>query len=169
MGLLGLVDAGVIRINDGTHAQAFLRDSGHLSSNFYFCGMLSLEVGLIQLGRWLLLEDAFVYKVIGNLTEGDYGGLVFVDGQEWLLAFDLKLPGAFAGDHDAALDKLEAAIAAGARIPTWEYASEFQAVQQNSRFIALRERNLAAINVEREELGWDPVPQVGIFYIPESD
>jgi hypothetical protein len=31
------------------------------------------------------------------------------------------------------------------------------------RFIALKQNNLDAINSERAMLGWEPVPEVGIF------
>ena len=55
------------------------------------------------------------------------------------------------------------------RIPSWKYANEWEPVFQNPRFIALQEKNLLAINAEREELGWEPVAEVGIFYVPGED
>ncbi len=42
------------------------------------------------------------------------------------------------------------------------------AVAQDPRMIALKKDNLDAINVERADLGWDPVPEVGIFLAPET-
>jgi len=83
--------------------------------------------------------------------------------------FDYARYLAASGDFPAALDKLEVAMNRGLRIPFWQYEKEFRPVHQDAQFLELQERNLQAINASRAELGWDPVPAVGIFYEPEAE
>ena len=70
---------------------------------------------------------------------------------------------AMSGEYDEALLRLRRSFELGSRYPNWQYASEWNAVAQDPRMIALKKDNLDAINVERVDLGWDPVPEVGIF------
>lgn len=75
---------------------------------------------------------------------------------------------AFKGEYDEALLRLRRAIDRGSRVPLWQYAPEWTTVVQDTRFIVLKQDNLDAINVERVDLGWDPVIEVGIFVSAES-
>jgi len=72
------------------------------------------------------------------------------------------------GEYDEALLRLRRSFELGNRFPNWQYASEWNAVSQDPRMIALKKDNLDAINVERADLGWDPVPEVGIFVTVEA-
>jgi TolB-like protein/Flp pilus assembly protein TadD len=76
---------------------------------------------------------------------------------------------ALAGDLAASMDKLELAMDSGHRVDSWKYLAEYQPIHRDTRFIALQERNLLAINAEREELGWEPVADVGVFYVAGED
>ena len=72
------------------------------------------------------------------------------------------------GEYDEALLRLRRSFELGSRYPNWQYASEWNAVAQDPRMIALKKDNLDAINVERVDLGWDLVPEVGIFVTAEA-
>jgi hypothetical protein len=72
------------------------------------------------------------------------------------------------GEYDDALLRLRRSFELGSRYPNWRYASEWNAVAQDPRMIALKKDNLEAINAERVDLGWDPVPEVGIFVTVEA-
>lgn len=76
---------------------------------------------------------------------------------------------ALTGDYPAALQKLDLALTRGLRVAFWQYQQEFRPLQQDEKFLELQQRNLSAINASRAELGWDPVPAVGIFYEPGAE
>jgi len=149
-------------------------------------GLLEVYDQHVQSPEWiktrqvedLLLEFVPAMRALGRDEEA---ALLLQEYRDYLVSEDelgVVRPGhlndwstylAVAGDHVAAMDKLDEAFAAGMRIPSWKYANEWEPVFQNPRFVALQEKNLLAINAEREELGWQPVAEVGIFYVPGED
>ncbi|MCH7820938.1 MAG: tetratricopeptide repeat protein [Proteobacteria bacterium] len=70
---------------------------------------------------------------------------------------------ALSGEYEEAIARLQRSIDRGNRIWFWQYNGELAPVARDPRMIALKKDNLDAINAERAKLGWDPVPEVGIF------
>lgn len=75
---------------------------------------------------------------------------------------------ALLGEHDAAIAKLQAAFDSGSLTAFWQYSPEYFELERDPEFMAIKAANLAAVNDERQDLGWAPVAAVGIFYEPDS-
>jgi TolB-like protein/Tfp pilus assembly protein PilF len=70
---------------------------------------------------------------------------------------------AMTGEYDKSLAKLQQSFDKGNRWSGWAYSAEYLPMADDPKFVALKQDNLDAINSERARLGWDPVPEVGIF------
>jgi len=105
-------------------------------------------------------DDAIALLAVirAELEEDDAQGLVDSNHEgDWAKYY------AMSGEYDEALIRLRRSFELGNRFANWQYNSEWDPVAQDPRMIALKKDNLDAINVERVDLGWDPVPEVGIF------
>jgi TolB-like protein/tetratricopeptide (TPR) repeat protein len=82
-------------------------------------------------------------------------------------AFDLidALYWALRDDASVSIDFLESAFAKRITMPFfWFSAPEFDALRDHPRFVALRNKNAERINLERNKMGWDPLPADVIEY-----
>ena len=63
-------------------------------------------------------------------------------------------------EHEKGFETLKMVLSRGAVIPDWSLEPELMGLFEDPRFAELKAANLAAINREREKLGWSPVLQV---------
>jgi len=61
----------------------------------------------------------------------------------------------------------ETAFSKGSRWGGWSYNPEYEPIRNDPRLLALKKRNLDAINAERAQLGWEPVEEIGRFIAAE--